>query len=47
MIVCSEEVATALMNMGYIPVGEVNGFWEFADSEEIEEIIAKLVDELE
>ena len=46
MIIFSSEVSDQLMRMGFIPVGEVNGFWEFEDSLRLERIANKLIEEL-
>lgn len=43
MIIFTAEISEALMNLGFDPIGEVNGFWEFADSAALEETVAQLV----
>lgn len=44
MIIFTPEVADKLMEMGFVPIGELNGFWEFADSVRLEAAVTQLVE---
>jgi hypothetical protein len=46
MIIFTAEIAEELMKLGFDPIGEVNGFWEFEDSVRLEAVVSELVEGL-
>ena len=44
MIIFTPGVAEELMKLGFDPIGEVNGFWEFEDSVRLEAAVTQLVE---
>lgn len=43
MIIFTPGVAEELMELGFVPIGELNGFWEFEDSVRLEAAVEELV----
>jgi hypothetical protein len=47
MIIFTSGVAEELMKLGFVPIGEINGFWEFEDSVRLEAAVSELTAALE
>lgn len=47
MIIFTAEIAEELMKLGFDPIGEIHGFWEFEDSVRLEAAVSELTAALE